>query len=154
MKGFIVYATYDILNDQTVVQLFGRLENGHSFAAVLPLEPYFFIEEQEAQKNGKLLTKATKEKTSLTTFQGIPVTKVSETNHLELNKLASILHKNDINTYEADVKPHIRLLIDHQLLGSIALEGDYETAERIDRVYLSPTLKPVEFTPKLKVISL
>lgn len=154
MKGFIVYATYELLNEQTVVQLFGRLENNQSFAAVIPLKPYFFIEERDAQKQTKLFTNYSLEKDSLTTFSGISVIKVSGENHLAMNKLAETLHKSDINTYEADVKPHIRFIIDNQLLGSIEIEGEYETAERIDRVYPAPTIKPSELTPKLKVISL
>ena len=50
MKGYIVYATYDVLDDQTIVQLFGRLENGQSFATASHLEPYFFITQDNLKK--------------------------------------------------------------------------------------------------------
>ncbi len=154
MKGFIVYSTYELLNEKTVVQLFGRLENDQSFAAVIPIKPYFFIEEKFEKKHSKIIEKFNVEKTSFTNFKEFPVVKISGENHIELNKLAETLHKNDCDTYEADVKPHTRFLIDNNILGSIEITGDYETAERIHRVYHSPVIKPSEFIPKLKVISL
>ncbi len=154
MKGFIVYATYALLEEKTIVQFFGRLENGQSFAAVIPVHPYFFIEEKNAKTHTQMLEKMTVEKTSCTTFKETPVVKISGENHIEVNKLATVLHKEDIETYEADVKPHTRFLIDNNILGSIDIEGDYQTAERIDRVYHAPSITSSDLFPKLKVISL
>src|SRR3989338_8079470 len=70
MKGFIVYPDYTIINDQTYVQLFGRLENGQSFVALNKLEPYFFVEEADLKKLLLLLKKYKVEKTNLTNFKG------------------------------------------------------------------------------------
>lgn len=154
MNGFIVAATCDLIDEQTTIQLFGRLSNGQSFAALIPFTPYFFLTETAAAKHQKMLAAATTEKTALTTFAGERVVKVSAKNHQLLNKLASAFHTLDIPTYEADVKPHMRFLIDHELFGPLALEGDYETAERVERVYRLPEIKPSATLQQLKVVSL
>ncbi len=154
MKGFIVYATYDLQEEKTVVQLFGRLENNQSFAAIIPLKPYFFIREKDKKSATKLLEKVSVGETSNTTFKAEKVLIISGENHIELNKLASLLHKSEIDTFEADIKPHMRFMIDQGLSGSINIEGDYQTAERIDRIYYSPKISSSEYLPKLKLISL
>ena len=154
MNGFIVYATYALHDEQTVVQLFGRLENDESFAAVIPFTPYFFLAKSDSKKAKKMLEYAAIEETLLTTFSGETVVKLSAKNHVKLNKLAEALHRLDYETYEADIKPHLRFLIDNELRGPLSIEGDYETAERIHRVYRNPSINPLTSLPKLKVIAL
>ena len=48
MKGYIIYATDEIIDNHTVVQLFGRLENGQSFATINKFKPYFYIKKKDA----------------------------------------------------------------------------------------------------------
>jgi len=155
VKGFIIYQTYDIIDEKTVIQLFGRLENGQSFVTLNTLEPYFFVKESDLKQIEKYLSKYKVEKTDSTNFNGEKVIKISATNHRELNKLLQGVH--GIEKYESDIKPAMRFLIDRHILSTIDIEGDYETAEKVDRVYREPKITPVkpeEFKPKLKVISL
>ncbi|MEK6892578.1 MAG: DNA polymerase II [Nanoarchaeota archaeon] len=154
MKGFIVYQDYITLEDQTSIRLFGRLENNQSFVALNKLNPYFFITEKDFEKISKMLKQCKTEKVPLTNFKGERVVKISLKNQQELNKLAKEIHNSGIHTYEADIKPHYRFIIDNNLLGSIEIEGDYESSERIDRVYNEAKISPAESKPKLKVISL
>jgi len=153
MKGYIVYASHTMINNKTVIQLFGKLENGQSFAALNTLEPYFFLETKDIKKVKRLLGKFKTKKTDLTTFQGEKVTKISAENQTDLNKLNRAIAK-EILTYEADIKPHIRFKMDNNLLGTINIEGDYEPSERVDRVYEEPKITSAEYKPELKVISL
>src|SRR3990172_20525 len=152
MKGFIVYSTHEIIDERTVVQLFGRLENGQSFVTINRLKPYFFVKESELKGIEKYLAKYKGEKTGLRNFKGEKVVKISAENQRELNKLLQGIHK--IDKYESDIKPHMRFLIDSDILSTVEIEGDYETSEKVDRIYREPKLKPAEFKPKLKVISL
>lgn len=77
MKGFAVYQTYEITEEKTTVQLYGRLENGQSFVAINHIEPYFFIKEKDQKAVEKYLSKYNIEKTTLTNFQGERVIKIS-----------------------------------------------------------------------------
>ncbi len=159
MKGFIVYSDYELQDNETVVRLFGRLENGQSFAAVNDIEPYFFLKETGLEKIEKYLGKFKVEKTNLTDFNGEKVVKISGTNHIELNKLYDNAHKT-VDIYEADIKPHFRFMIDNDILGSVDIEGEHESIEsagidsRVDRVYKNPVIKPSAFKPKLKIVSI
>ncbi|HLF53638.1 MAG TPA: DNA polymerase II [Candidatus Nanoarchaeia archaeon] len=154
MKGFIVYSTYQIDDEKTTIQLFGRLENGQSFAAINRISPYFFVKESNLKEIEKHLSKYKVEKTELKNFQGEKVVKISAENHRELNKLIQSIHK--IDKYESDIKPHMRFLIDNDILSTVEIEGNYETSEKVDRIYNAPNLKPVQadFKQKLKVISI
>ncbi len=153
MKAYITYPTYDSINEETIVQLHGRLENGQSFVAINKIKPYLYIKESDIKKVEKLLTKYKVEKTNLTNFAEEKVLKISAKNQPELNKLYQTIHKK-IDTYEADIKPYTRFLIDYNILGTIKIEGDYNSSEKIDRIYNEPKILPVEpFKLKLKIIS-
>lgn len=164
MKAFVVYSTYEISEDKTEVQLFGRLENGKSFVAVIPFTPYFFIEEASLKKSKSLLKKFKTEKTSMTNFKGKNVIRISSPSQQNLVKLTTALHKKKINTYEADIKPDTRFLIDNDILGVIEIPDSehYETSDsqKVDRIYENPKIEPLpesqknKFKPKLKIISL
>src|SRR3989344_5854485 len=155
MKGYIVYSTYDLRDGKTIVCLYGRLENGNSFVAVLPFEPYFYIKEKDEKKISIYLKKYKVEKTKLSNFNGEKVIKIASESHIELNKLHEHIKKL-VDTYEADIKPHNKFIIENDIFGGIELEGDYETSERVDRVYISPKISALKakYLPKLKVVSL
>lgn len=151
MKAFIVYATHDIQDSKTVVQLFGRLENGQSFAAIKKLSPYFFIKKKDCKK---LPFKF--EETKFKNFAGEEVVKITFENQTDLNNAYKDHHK-EMDIYEADLKPHTRFIIDNDLLANIRIEGEYQSSEKIDRIYREPKISAIpqeSFTPKLKVISL
>lgn len=154
MKGYIVSASHTTTEDKTQVYLYGRLENGESFVAINDHVPYFFIEEKDAQKIKPYLSKFTVEETECKNFQGKPVIKISHPSQTEINKLQKALIEKDIETYEADVKPHQRFLIDHELLGTLDITGEYDKSERVDRIYQEPKIKPSVFSPELKVVSI
>lgn len=154
MKAYIVDADYVNIEEKTQIQLFGRLENGQSFVSLQYLEPYFFIRKEDEKKAKKLLKEFSVEDTDFTNFKSEKVIKISAKNQTELNKLPSQLHDLEIDTYEADIKPVQRFLMDNDILSCIDIEGEHESSELIDRVYKNPSLKPADFKPKLNVISL
>ena len=65
MKAYIVNISSKTDEDRTQVNLFGRLENGKSFAAIVNQTPYLFIRETDEKKARILIEKAKIEKTNL-----------------------------------------------------------------------------------------
>lgn len=153
MKAFIVYPDYETSDEKTIIKLFGKLENSQSFVAVCHLEPYFYLREKDLPKVQPLLGKFKTQKTQLANFKGEPVVKISSKSQTELNKLIKFIHAK-ADTYEADIKPATRFLIDNNILGAIDIEGDYQSSDKIDRIYHNPIIKPAEFKPNLKLLSL
>ncbi|MDO8508699.1 MAG: DNA polymerase II [Nanoarchaeota archaeon] len=154
MKGYILYPTYETIEDQTIVQLHGRLENGQSFVTINKVKPYFYIKETELKKVERLLSKYVVEKTPLKTFHEEKVLKILAKNQSELNKLVQEVHKK-IDTYEADIKPHMRFIIDKNILGTIKIEGEYTSSDKIDRIYNEPDISKTDpYKPNLKIVSI
>src|SRR5210317_1014830 len=94
--------------------------------------PYFFIKTSDLNKAKKHLKKQYEikyENTKLTTFKQEPVTKIIIKNQAILNKARHAIHEREILTYEADIKPPMRFMMDLDLKGTIELDGDYETSE-------------------------
>ena len=137
-----------------VLELFGRLENGESFTARKSFEPYFFVKEKDLKKINKLLSKYKVEKVHLKNFSEEPVAQIYAQNVASLTKLKEHLDSIEVETYEADIKPYARFCMDNDILGSIDLQGGHEKGERVSRVYEDPIIKPSEFKPKLKILSL
>jgi len=155
MKGFIVYQDYDTIGDKTRIKLFGRLENGQTFLTINEIKPYFFIKEEDLKKIEKYLEKFEIEKTNLSDFDSKKVIKISSNSQTEINKLSQLLSHIQIKTYEADIKPVARFMIDNDILSSIEIEGEYNTSERIDRIYINPKIKSAKnFKPRLKIASI
>ncbi|MBC8435126.1 DNA polymerase II [archaeon] len=153
MKGFIVQPEYVNIDNGTYVQLFGRLENGESFVSVHKFEPYFFVLKSDQKKVKKLLKDVKMVEAKEKTFSGEEVLKLFFDNQTDLNNYRHSLHEEEILTFEADLKPQYRFLIDRKIKGSLEIEGDYESSEKVERVYQEAEIKPADFKPELKVAS-
>ena len=153
LNGFIIDIDYALEDEKTKVYLYGKLENNESFVSIHTLKPYFFIKEADYNKHKLLFNKYKTENTNLTTFRREKVIKISHDSHIELSKLHHAIHKK-IGTYEADIKPSMRFIIDNNLLGSLSISGDYSSSEKINRIYNSAEIKHSNYKPELKVISL
>jgi len=150
MKAYIVYASHEIIDNKSVIKLFGRLENNQSFISLNTVQPHFFIRKTDK----KHLPKNTKtQATDLKNFQEEPVIKILFQNQTDSNNLNKAIRK-EIKTYEADLKPQYKFIIENKILGTINIEGPHAPTDKIDRVYQEPKITPAEFKPKLKVISL
>ncbi|MEK6818348.1 MAG: 3'-5' exonuclease, partial [Nanoarchaeota archaeon] len=152
MKGFIVYPSYENINGETLVYLFGRLENGQSFLTVNKFEPYVFIKKKHHSQS-ETLKNFKSEETKMKNFDNEELIKLVFQNQEELNNFFKEMHKK-IEIYEGDIKPHIRFLIDNDILTEIYIEGDYNPSERIDRIYKEPKIKKAESKAELKIVSL
>ena len=152
MKGFIISPTYKILENKAYVLLYGRLENGGSFLTINHYEPYFFIKEED-----QAILESVHKNFTPTDFKnkdGKRLLKAILTLPAEVPKLRKKLEDQEVECYEADIKFPYRFMIDHDLQGSVDIDGDYELGERIDRIYKEPALKQANYTPKnLKILS-
>ena len=164
MRGFIIYPDYTTIDNVNYIQLFGRLENNESFVTLSKFQQYFFIKKNDEKQVERIIkeqefkNKVKLEKTKLTTFNQEEVIKILPENQEIQNKLAKAIHDEELETFEADIKPYTRFIIDNNFLGAINIQGDYESSERISRIYKNPEIKPGNFEAsekiKLKVVSI
>jgi len=154
MKGFIVYSTYKTVKNKPHVLLFGRLENNETFVTINEYTPYFYIKSSDVKKARKISKDFEVKEVKLKDPQDEKVTRVETETPQEIPKLRKLLEDHNIPCYEADIKYPQRFLIDKKIQGSLDIDGDHDSEGEIDRVYINPSLKPVEWFPKLKVLSL
>ncbi len=154
MKAYIVSITSSSDEDKTVINLFGRLENQKSFAAIIPYTPYFYIRESDEKKAKPILDGAKIEKTKLVNKNKEPVIKISYESQTELNKIVREIHQKKIDTYEADLNPTLRYIIDNDVYGVVDISGESEPSERVDHVFTNPKVVPAEAQIPLKVVSI
>jgi DNA polymerase II len=155
-KGFIVEHSNVVIDNINYVRLFGRLENGESFVVLKEFKPYFYVKKDEISKISKILKEFKVEivETKLKSFSKEKVSKIIFELQPELNKCRHEIHKKEVNTFEADLRPSFRFLIGEDIYNSIEIEGDYEFSELVDRVYKNPEISSADFLPVLKVLSL
>ncbi|MBI1971196.1 DNA polymerase II [Candidatus Woesearchaeota archaeon] len=154
MKGFIVYSTYRIIEGKSYVYLFGKLENGESFLTISRFRPYFFIEEQDLQKAKKMVKNLEYDHSDMKNKEGMPLTKIILDVPSDVKALRDQLIANSISCYEADIRFVVRFLIDHELKGSVNIEGEHKKGEYVKRIYEDPQLAPCQWIPGLDIISL
>ncbi len=155
MKGFIIYASYTVVEERAYVQLYGRLENGESFVTLHHYQPYFYIKTDDLAIAQELSSDFTHEETTYKDKDDNPVTKILLDLPADVQKLRKIFADADVTCYEADIKFQYRFLMDHDLKGGIVIDGHYETSERVDRVYKEPDITAAhDYTPtNLRVLS-
>jgi DNA polymerase II len=156
MKGFVVYPTYKIIDSKAYVHLYGRLENGESFLTINEFKPYFYIRQKDENKLKNIDSEINYEieESKMKNFFDEPTLKIILTIPNDIPVLRDLFHKEDIPTYEADIKFVYRYLMDKQITGSLHISGRFEKGDKVDRVYHDPQLKSIEYFPKLKTMAI
>ena len=152
-RGFILQASYRTVNGKPVVHLFGTLEDGGTFLVRDHRQvPHFYVLRRDAERAYWL--GATRQlETAKQTFAGDAVVRVDIAVPQDTVPLRERLHRDGIETFEADVRFAVRYLIDRDIRGGCEIVGSFEPGERIKRVYDDPDLRPAEVAPTPSVLS-
>ncbi len=151
-NGFIVTATYRIVDGRAHIYLFGKLASGKSFLAICPFRPYFFIKTTDA-KRAKEIANVETEETAMKSFHSEALSKITLDVPKDVKDLRDLLQQKDVACFEADIPFVTRFLIDHGVRGSLQIEGESKKGHHVDVIYENPTIAPSDWSPKLKVLS-
>ncbi len=153
VRGFIFQASYRIRERVPVVHLFGRLEQGGTFLVRdRRRTPSFYVAATDAARAREL--GATRQgATPKRTFGGAQVTRIDVRTPPDAPVLRDRLHAQGIDTFEADVRFAVRFLIDHNIRGGLAIEGQAERGEGVDWVFDDPKIAPAEADVEPRVLS-
>ncbi len=147
-RGFILQPTYRIRQQQPVIQLFGRLEDGRAFLVEDDrFRPYLFARKSDIESFAKL---AAIERTDsdLCDLEGNAVVRVSVPLPADIPPLRERLERDGIKTFESDIRFQYRFLIDHQIRASLEIEGSEDEKSGLVR-FRNPTLRPTSFRPSV-----
>ena len=162
-QGFLIQASFRLrsrASGKAVLQLYGRLAEGQTFLLLEDREaPYFFIRTADVGSAAALLEPmaAAMVPTTRRTLAGEPVSRVQLAAPAAMALLSQQLTAAGVPTYEADLNPVARYLIDRGVRGSVELHGlsrPGQPAEGVDLVFHNPEISPGSVVPKLKMVAL
>ena len=153
VRGFIIQASYRIRDRVPVVHLFGRLEGGETFLVRDHRRtPSFYVAAVDAERAREL--GATRQcPTPKRTFGGARVARIEVQTPPDAPPLRDRLHAHGIDTFEADVRFAVRLLIDHNVRGGLEIDGHAERGEGVDWVFDDPEIAPAEVEVEPGILS-
>lgn len=154
VRGFILHPTYYLERGRPVVHLFGVAEDGATFVIRDDrTRPFFFIRTRDVAATLRVLSFA-HEATDWTDSEGEALSAIRLNAPPDAPRVRDPLQAAGFPTYEADIPFATRFLIDHELRGSVEIEGNARTGRLVDRIYVDPALRPCDWTPALRVLSL
>ncbi len=152
-RGLILQTSYRIAAGRAVVHLFGRLESGETFLARdQRAQPHFYVAQRDvarAQARAGIAATAC----ALRDFSGRAVARVEVAVPGDVPGVRDRLHAAGIDTYEADVRFATRYLIDRDVRGGCAIEGEAQRGDGVDWVFDDATITACDVDVRPSVLS-
>ena len=154
-KAYIVHCFTRYHQGKCLIYIVGRLECGETFGFVdQSFQPFFYfrqsdqIKAKEVLKQFQLSAYLTEKKTMDEEF----CLQVRHADKRLLRNAVDALAKEEIRTYEGDVKVELQYLMDLGLRSTCRIEGTWQKGEGVYRLYRQARLFPVEAEAKLKTV--
>ena len=157
-RGFIFQASYRVVSDSSgqrtpVVHLYGRLEDGGTFAVRDDRQrPHFYIRAADAA-HARALRVPEPKPSGKRTFQGAAACRMEVETPQDVPPLRDRLHASGIETFEADVRFALRYLMERGIKGGCEIDGAWLAGSGVTRMYSNPTLRPRRVAVELCVLS-
>ena len=152
-RGFILQASYRVLNRRPVVHLYGRLADGGTFLVRDDRQhPHFYVRASDAE-SARTLGARSQQPIDKRTFAGEPVVRVETEVPGDVPGLRDRLHDAGIDTFEADVRFATRYLIERGIKGGCEIEGESVAGPLITQVFDNPVLRPAQVSVEPSVLS-
>jgi DNA polymerase II len=152
-RGVILQASYRIQAGVPVVHLYGRLEDGRSFLVRDGRDrPFFYLEATEADEAARAVT-VHAQPSEFRSLGGEPLVRVEVAVPSDVPPLRDALHRMGICTYEADVRFALRYLIDRNIQGACAIDGEGRPGAElgVDVVFEAPRVAPLPLDDEVAV---
>ena len=148
--GFILSSTQVQRQNTTRLIFQGRLSDGTRFHwTVTRPRIVFFIERDQEWTPPGAVRKAVK----LKNLRGKPVDGLYFSQNSRLTRARKACQDRHILTYEADVNPIARFLMEHFIQGNVSFESEPVETKNNCLYFINPKLKPSDFTPQLRTLS-
>ena len=161
MRAFVLEPTYvtNKQENQAVVHLWCRLDDGRSALIKKPFKPYFFIKAHDqavAEKHTGAIP-VTFTKTELQAMHGGQVVKVETALPQDVPKLRGAFENQGVACFEADIRFAYRAMMDWGVHAVCDVKGEEQDPGdlSVDVVFDDPQLAPAtdEFVPTLSLLS-
>jgi DNA polymerase-2 len=138
IDGFIIKGNAFDHNDQMILKFFGRCSEGPFTLELDNFSNYFFVDSTQ--------------ETSLRNTNFLNVEKIESKSLKQRKILKESYEFNHKRTYELDVRPIERFLMDNEIYGSVKIIGDYEYANGVMN-FKNPKIFSHPYYPTFKIYS-
>ncbi len=150
-KVFLLTGNWKDLKKNTIY-LYGVSEESGSVEIVINnFKPVFFVENET--RTDFLQNRVYRKKTSLKNFNNKPVDAIYFSKQFELKRTDQQIRAKEYMTYESDVDPVKRFLMERNINVQILVEGKSVIKNNLVR-FLNPEITPCNVEPRLRIISI
>lgn len=152
--GRLLHPTYRVRSGRAVVQLYGRLDDGHPFLVEDDrFRPYFYVRARHREALGALKDVEVRD-TELHDLDGEPLTRLTVPVPSAVRPLRERLQGMGVACFEADVRFPYRYLMDHALRTELVIHGEPTSERGVLRYFHNPEIGCGESKARLTVLSL
>ncbi|HSP87202.1 MAG TPA: 3'-5' exonuclease, partial [Ignavibacteriaceae bacterium] len=148
---FILTDEWFDINGRNVLRFYGTSKDGPVEIIINNNKPVFFVE-SETDLNG-LTVFFKRKKVNMKNFAGKLVDAVYFNTQKDLKTADTFLYSKEIKTYEADIDPARRFLMEKSINAQINLSGPCTIKDKL-LSFNNPKIKPTEVTPEFLIASL
>ncbi|HSD63818.1 MAG TPA: DNA polymerase II [Ignavibacteriaceae bacterium] len=152
LKAFILTGEWQDIKGRNVLKFIGISEESSPVEIIITnVKPVFFIERKAVEPG--LSVPFTRRSVELKNFQGKDVDAIYFNSERDLRTAAEEFGKSNTKTYEADIDPVRRFLMERFLNAQVSIKGEAVRKERLIQ-FVNPELEKCEFTPQFKIASI
>lgn len=138
IEAFIFKGSSFDYNNQTFIKLYGQSNQGSFLVTINQFQNYFFVE--------------SKQPTSFKSLDGYWVEKVMCTTQEDLKNKCQSFVSQGLRTFESDIKPLERYLMDNNIFAQIDIAGNGVMKDGL-LTFENPKITPGSFYPEYKIMS-
>lgn len=152
VTAFILTYDWQDISGRNTLRFQGITAEGQPVEVIIENnKPVFFI--SHSVPAGAVRYRHERKDVSLSAVTGVPVDAVYFATQKDLKAAAADLNMQGIRTYESDIDPARRYLMERFINAQMSITGNAISKGKLLR-FINPTIKPAEITPEFKVLSL
>ena len=148
---FILTDDWRDVNGRNHLRFFGTSKEGPVEIIINNNKPVFFIKSEVDLS--ELSVPFKRKKVDMNSFSGIPVDAVYFNTYKDLKTADLFLESKGIKTYEADINPTRRYLMEKGINAQVSVSGNVEVKGKLFS-FINPKVKPSDVTPEFSIVSL
>mgnify|MGYP001028754075 CR=1 FL=1 len=150
IKGFILTSNFVDSTSGVELHFYLSTDSGPVKVVITNFRPVFFIESKnQSIKIPKLLERKS---VGLKSFSKQPVDALYFSKQADLYAARDFLTENGIRTYESDVRPNERFLMERFINGDIEVQGESHQRGKL-KIFTNPQVKKTNYKEHFKVLS-
>ena len=151
-QGYILTAHSEDRPEGHTIRFFGRGPEGPFELVIGDQKPLFFVE--RTAEIGFLSHAFERRPVKLKNFQNQDVDALYFHRRKDLFEAREELKKRGIRTFESDVTPHQRFLMERFIKGSVEFTGEAKEREGGVQVFVNPQMRAGDYRPRLSTASI